>query len=289
MLKAVCMNCFSGKRRTVLLTVFISCLFFIPRLLHAEYTFGRTIIGEKTPKRLSKRVPLTVFPHWIHSMWYTCKACHEKIFSMKREKSGSLDVMAKIENGESCGVCHNGKGAFGTKKNCIRCHQKAEPSREVRFSDPGSVSFEELDKIYKKLKIEWFPEKLKKRELIFDRTEKVDFDRLIFHEEVIRPKSFINKREVEEIRENVVVFRPKSDSMDVVSFDHTIHTRLISCSSCHEREFISKLGANSVFMKDIAAGKKCGLCHNGIAFSVDNCMKCHIKDAKKDKKKVLRR
>jgi c(7)-type cytochrome triheme protein len=60
-----------------------------------------------------------------------CTACHTKIFKMKKGQTGPL-TMAKIDGGELCGACHNGKTQQGgkvvfasnDKANCERCHKK---------------------------------------------------------------------------------------------------------------------------------------------------------------------
>ena len=63
-----------------------------------------------------------VFPHWLHRMQYRCYACHDEPFKMK---AGSNAItMDAINNGKMCGVCHDGKTAFGpTVNTCSRCHR----------------------------------------------------------------------------------------------------------------------------------------------------------------------
>jgi c(7)-type cytochrome triheme protein len=34
--------------------------------------------------------------------------------------------MQKIEQGDQCGACHDGRKAFGSSGNCNRCHRPAE-------------------------------------------------------------------------------------------------------------------------------------------------------------------
>jgi len=61
-----------------------------------------------------------IFPHWVHRMNYSCRACHESLgFKMKVGTSGI--TMQKIFAGEYCAVCHNGKTAFATSQ-CQLCH-----------------------------------------------------------------------------------------------------------------------------------------------------------------------
>ena len=60
-----------------------------------------------------------------------CADCHTKVFKMQKVTSGEV-TMAKINAGEQCGACHNGKKEVagkvvflaGDKANCERCHKK---------------------------------------------------------------------------------------------------------------------------------------------------------------------
>ena len=61
-----------------------------------------------------------IFPHWVHRMKYSCRACHETLgFKFKTGTSGI--TMQKIFAGEFCAVCHNGKVAFASTQ-CQMCH-----------------------------------------------------------------------------------------------------------------------------------------------------------------------
>lgn len=63
-------------------------------------------------------LPPAYFPHWVHRIAYTCYACHDDLFPMRRDANPTMAAMAR---GESCGACHNGKLAFGVD-TCHRCH-----------------------------------------------------------------------------------------------------------------------------------------------------------------------
>jgi len=63
-------------------------------------------------------LPPAYFPHWVHRIAYTCYACHDDLFPMRRAANPTMAAMAR---GESCGACHNGKVAFGVD-TCHRCH-----------------------------------------------------------------------------------------------------------------------------------------------------------------------
>ena len=65
--------------------------------------------------------PAAVFPHWAHRVRYKCYACHPAPFRMKA--GANQASMELIKQGQSCGVCHNGKRAWGvTLDTCNQCH-----------------------------------------------------------------------------------------------------------------------------------------------------------------------
>ncbi|MGD8570402.1 MAG: cytochrome c3 family protein [Gammaproteobacteria bacterium] len=81
-----------------------------------------------------------IFPHWIHRMKFSCRACHETLgFKMKAGTSGI--TMQKIFQGEYCAVCHNGKVAFDTSQ-CQMCHsgRKELPTQVHRSTSQTLVS-----------------------------------------------------------------------------------------------------------------------------------------------------
>ncbi|MEN8169372.1 MAG: c(7)-type cytochrome triheme domain-containing protein [Pseudomonadota bacterium] len=63
-------------------------------------------------------MPHVMFSHQAHTQWLTCSNCHSRIFLP--QIGGNFITMAKIVEGEYCGVCH-GKVAF-TALDCERCH-----------------------------------------------------------------------------------------------------------------------------------------------------------------------
>lgn len=66
----------------------------------------------------SASMPHVLFSHKVHTQWLTCSDCHSRIFLP--QVGGNFITMAKIMQGEYCGVCH-GKVAFSIL-NCDRCH-----------------------------------------------------------------------------------------------------------------------------------------------------------------------
>jgi len=76
----------------------------------------------------TKPLDPVLFSHKFHvtEKKLQCPDCHTKIFQMKKMADPAQMKMAKLNEGESCGKCHDGKKAFATKdtKACVRCHVK---------------------------------------------------------------------------------------------------------------------------------------------------------------------
>jgi c(7)-type cytochrome triheme protein len=61
------------------------------------------------------------FSHTAHTGMYPCGECHDKLYlpSLNNKRIS----MADMEQGKSCGACHNAGTAFTVKENCDRCHK----------------------------------------------------------------------------------------------------------------------------------------------------------------------
>lgn len=106
-------------RAAVMALLAIACAW--PACDAAEYG---DIPYKRSPKAQgTDDVPPAIFPHWVHRMQFKCNACHEELFKMK---AGANEVsMDLIQEGKSCGTCHNGKAAFESNfDTCPRCHYK---------------------------------------------------------------------------------------------------------------------------------------------------------------------
>ena len=67
----------------------------------------------------------SIFPHWVHRARYRCYVCHPAPFAM--ELGANPITMDAINNGEYCGMCHNGRIAFNVEfQSCARCHRQLE-------------------------------------------------------------------------------------------------------------------------------------------------------------------
>jgi c(7)-type cytochrome triheme protein len=91
---------------------------------------------KKAPVKLTFKAKTgnVVFDHTKHvkAAKNDCKTCHDKLWPQKA--TAPLNFKAGMhkpaEAGKtSCGFCHHpGGGAFETKGNCAKCHQKAGAS-----------------------------------------------------------------------------------------------------------------------------------------------------------------
>ena len=62
-------------------------------------------------------------------------------------------------------------------------------------------------------------------------------------------------------------------------FPHWIHRIRYRCYACHDALFKMAAGANAVTMADIAQGKSCGACHDGVTAwgsTYETCNRCHV-------------
>lgn len=59
------------------------------------------------------------FNHQAHMARFSCRQCHDALFPMK--KNSRALTMQPMNEGKSCGKCHDGKVAFATD-DCSKCH-----------------------------------------------------------------------------------------------------------------------------------------------------------------------
>jgi len=86
---------------------------------------GDLVFERKGAAQGAASIKPSIFPHWVHRARFRCYVCHPKLFTMEL---GADDItMDKIQKGQYCGACHNGRIAFDVEfQSCDRCH--TEPS-----------------------------------------------------------------------------------------------------------------------------------------------------------------
>ena len=72
----------------------------------------------------AKKAGDAVFSHKAHvaHVGLNCTDCHDRLY-VTHAKHKSITI-AQMQKGASCGVCHDGKMAFGVSGQCVRCHKK---------------------------------------------------------------------------------------------------------------------------------------------------------------------
>jgi c(7)-type cytochrome triheme protein len=204
-----------------------------------------------------------IYPHAPHTEWLTCASCHPAIFPLKRQTAPLVITMAKIRNGEYCGVCH-GKVAFGVEGECARCHPKVPARAEWRPVE--------------------LPRKPIERAATWEEAQKLlpvaagapDWAKALV-EGVIAPRPSIDPKEEDQpvFPLNVELTPADAPAFKVV-FPHETHTAILSCLTCHPAIFQMAAGADPITMEKIFAGEYCGRCHGKVAFlPATACGRCH--------------
>ncbi len=78
-----------------------------------------------------------LFSHEVHTGMFGCSDCHPDLFQLNT--NNKTTSMKEMEEGESCGACHDGGDAFSVAADCSSCH----PTRDIIFKeeDLGDVLF----------------------------------------------------------------------------------------------------------------------------------------------------
>ena len=200
-----------------------------------------------------------VFGHEAHTAVLACDSCHPALFQMKK---GSSDVsMARMQAGESCGVCH-GKVAFGTDQ-CSRCHTAMPPEGAVWRPEQPKTPAERV-RTWSQV-----------AELLPSRYGAPDWVKAL-EEGVIAPRAGVDPAaaHLPAVPLDVKMVPAESPAFQAL-FPHQAHTAVLSCESCHPAIFQMRKGGNEISMAGMRDGKTCGICHGKVAFGLDQCARCH--------------
>ncbi len=235
---------------------------------------GNFILRSMQARMEEKKLTPVIFPHWVHRLYYDCKACHPSIFPMKRTNSMT---QSEILSGKSCGECHNGQEAFSAKDNCERCHVAGKPGEAALISPKKSADMAKLkssaDRLGTGLNLDILPNK---GALPFDKFGNIDW--LMMRKlKVHHPKNSIKPGSKDERRENEIIFESPTPYVKNSVFSHTTHTELVECSSCHPEPFKEELGSTAANKAAMAQGASCGTCHNKVSFKFADCNRCHTR------------
>jgi c(7)-type cytochrome triheme protein len=222
----------------------------------------------------SRRIGKIVFSHGIHTGMFGCGECHPDLF--KAQNNSNHVTMKAMEEGKSCGACHDGETAFGVAGDCVTCHSNAKDiTIESRGVGPVMFSHD----IHTGM-----------------------FGCVECHPDVFRPKNNNNHPTMKSMEEGrscgachngeaafgvggdcvtchtiAVDITIQTENVGKVMFSHDIHTGMFGCGECHPGVFQAQNNSNHTTMKAMEEGKSCGACHDGsTAFGVaGDCATCH--------------
>jgi c(7)-type cytochrome triheme protein len=197
----------------------------------------------------------------------SCKACHNSAM-----KKGVHYTMAQMEQGKSCGQCHNGKKAFALSK-CTVCHKVKDITYMVK--ETGRILFKHSSHLAKNSQCNTC------HNSIFE-TKHTPSVTMAAMEKGKSCGACHNGKKAFSLSEcshchptKEITFIEKDAGN--VNFSHLIHNSLYKCGECHIKIYSTSRSKTKVSMKEMEAGKSCGGCHDGnSAFSVkDKCESCH--------------
>lgn len=230
-----------------------------------SFEYGSIVMNKYSE---ANNVAPVVFRHWVHRSKHTCRLCHIDIgFAM--EAGGTGVTEADNRAGRYCGVCHNGKEAFGwedktvlggEKKNCNKCHSEYPVGQNPEAESKFAKLAEELPKGRFGNGIDWLAAEeqglIKPKDFI----QGISFD---------RPKMKHDQGEIK--------IDAKLTGLQDVIFSHKKHAVWNGCELCHPDIFTLKAGGTKFTMAENFAGKYCGACHGKVAFPNRDCGLCHAK------------
>ena len=258
------------NKNWVLLLAVMLCILAAPAAVRAETKatapadYGRVVINSFSQK--AGLAPV-VFDHWLHRAKYTCRLCHGDLaFAMKAGGTGIK--AADNQQGNFCGVCHNGKMQDNSRKvfaacttdksdaaRCERCHSLGKsPKKDYDFA-AFTASFPK-DKLGNG--INW---------------ELAASGGLIHLTDYIEGVSM--KQQPREIVKDFTI-QPKTKGVNEIIFSHKKHSQWNGCEVCHPDIFAGgKRGTTTYSMDEINKSKFCGACHGTVAFPLAECDRCH--------------
>ena len=215
-----------------------------------------------------------VFSHKVHTETFTCEDCHPTLF---KAKANSTKVgMKKMEEGESCGACHDGDTAFTVEENCISCHNRTA-EMHMAAAKVGSVPFSHAVHVDMFGCDECHPEPFKP----VPNGNQVGMKKMEAGESCGTchdgDTAFGVSGDCATCHVGATGIAMRTQSVGIVTFQHLVHTDMFSCDECHPDTFVAEANSNRVGMAAMEQGQSCGACHDGeTAFGVkDDCATCH--------------
>ena len=216
-----------------------------------------------------------VFSHQAHlkkktakSANVSCKACHATPRDAKKKHT-----MADMEQGKSCGKCHDGRKAFSVSK-CTACHKvknityKVKQTGPVLFSHTNHLKSMQCNACHNAL----YATGSNKAVSMADMEKGKSCGPCHDDKEAFSVSQCEKCHPVREVKFKV-------NKAGDVSFSHSTHLGMYKCNDCHTGTFPTKKGSKPVSMAEMKNAKSCGACHDGeAAFTVNgNCDSCHVR------------
>ncbi|MBT0662974.1 cytochrome C [Geobacter pelophilus] len=229
-------------------------------------------------KELEWKIPgagKAVFSHSYHmGKKFSCGDCHFGIFA-----TGTMAkrfTMKQMEKGDSCGACHDGKGAFSVSANCGRCH----PVKDIDFVLGGKFSHSVHYALYSCTAChnKLFKDGVGNKSRTMPDMEK-GLSCGACH--LSGKDAFTVSGNCGRCHNGAPELQMQSQGAGPTPFSHQIHTSVYKCDDCHNKVFTTGVAAKRYSMSQMEAGKSCGACHNDKdAFTAAaNCTRCHpVKD-----------
>lgn len=196
----------------------------------------------------------------------SCKACHND-----NMKKGVHYTMAQMDQGKSCGLCHNGRKAFALAK-CTACHKvkdmvfKVKETGPVNFRHKTHLTHQQCGACHNSIYKTTGNPKVTMAEM-----EKGSSCGACHNGK--KAFSLASCTTCHPVKDRIFTLKKAGD----VVFSHTSHIKLFKCSDCHTAIYEPSKGKTRITMAEMEAGKSCGACHDGkSAFEVKgNCATCH--------------
>lgn len=250
------------KLRWIALTAAIMC-----------YSVSAMALDIKDKTFITENAGKVVFSHTNHlkkksakSPNISCKACHNEAM-----KKNVRYTMAQMEQGKSCGQCHDGKRAFALAK-CSACHKVKDITFMVK--ETGPVLFKHSVHLQKNSECGECHNALFKT----GPNPKVSMAAM---ENGKSCGACHNGKKAFGLDACVACHPVKELTFKVketgpTPFSHKVHIEVAGCAACHPKLYAPNQQNKRVGMAAMEKGKSCGACHNAKeAFSVKECSRCH--------------
>ncbi|MSM41311.1 MAG: cytochrome C [Geobacter sp.] len=232
----------------------------------------------KGTKELEWKVPgggTVIFSHTFHmGKKYRCDDCHFKVFG-----TGTMAkrfTMKQMEEGKSCGACHDGKAAFNVTGSCGRCH----PVRDIDFVLDAGFSHSYHYVLYSCTACH--------NKLFKDGSGNVSRTMVDMEKGLSCGGCHLSGKDAFSVTGSCDRCHRSAPEVVIQTrgagptpFSHKVHTPLYKCENCHNKVFTTGVAARRYSMAQMERGQSCGVCHNDKdAFTAKaNCTRCHpVKD-----------